>query len=115
VLDQTPKQLDGRALGAHDLIADHTRDHEVVTHPPERDPLVPCDQLLCQLKQVLVLTALAVELDDIQPVVAEKLLERSGVTLRISRKPGESKPLPCPSTLRISWYSHGDICSSMSS
>ena len=32
------------------------------------------------------------------------------------RKPGESKPLPWPRTGRI-WrvYSHGDICSSMSS
>ena len=31
----------------------------------------------------------------------------AGVTRRISRQPGESKPLPWPSTLRISWYSHG--------
>ena len=37
------------------------------------------------------------------------------MTRRTSRNPGESKPLPWPSTRRIVWYSHGDICSSMSS
>ena len=37
------------------------------------------------------------------------------VAAATARKPGESKPLPCPSTTRISWYSHGDICSSISS
>ena len=39
----------------------------------------------------------------------------SGSTRLTSVNPGESNPLPWPSTLRISWYSHGDICSSMSS
>src|SRR5262249_35317273 len=37
--------------------------------------------------------------------------KRPGETCRIPRKPGESKPEPCPSTRRTSWYSQGDMSS----
>jgi hypothetical protein len=42
--------------------------------------------------------------------VAERLRDAAQLA-----EPGESKPLPWPSTLRTSVYSHGDMCSSMSS
>ena len=46
LLDQPAEELDGCALRADHLVADHTGDYEVVPHPPQRDVLVPADQQL---------------------------------------------------------------------
>ena len=77
------------------------------------------DQQLGELVEVLELAPAAVELDDVQTRLAQAArgtpAPSGGETRRISRKPGESKPLPWPSTWRTAWYSHGDMCSSMSS
>jgi len=43
-----------------------------------------------------------------------RLLKAGSARRLTARKPGESKPLPWPSTLRTSWYSHGERCSSRS-
>ena len=119
VVDQAAEHLDGRALGADDGVADHAGDDLVVPDPPEVDPLVPFDQRLGELVELLVLATVDVDVGERTARPARGAHGRpapsGGVTRRISRQPGESKPLPWPSTLRISWYSHGDMCSSMSS
>ena len=119
MVDQPAEHLDGRPLRPHDRVADHARDDLVVADPPEVDPLVELGQRLGELVELLVLAAVDVDVDEREPgLLAERvecLPERGRDAGGSRRQPGESKPLPCPSTLRISWYSQGDMCSSMSS
>ncbi|OLE20081.1 MAG: hypothetical protein AUG49_26205 [Catenulispora sp. 13_1_20CM_3_70_7] len=44
-----------------------------------------------------------------------KAVARRCPASRIPRQPGDSKPEPLPSTVRISWKSHGDRCRSIRS
>jgi len=89
-----------------------------VPHAPERQPLVPVDQALRELIELLVLAPLDVEVDDAEASCSEqprKLLPERRRDPPDLPEAGESKPLPWPSFFRITWYSQGDICSSMSS
>src|SRR5262249_46914493 len=76
LLDQPAEQLDRGSLRAHDLVADDPCDDLVVAHPPERQALVPIDQGLGKLVEVLVLPALDVEIDERQTALAERARER---------------------------------------
>ena len=118
LVDQPAEHLDRRALRADDRPADDPLDDDEVAHAPDDDALVPLDQELGELVELLVLAAARVDLDERQARGlaggVEGGAERRGDLLD-ARKPGESKPLPWPSTLRTSWYSQGERCSSMSS
>ena len=64
VLDQVAEQLDRRPLRPDHLVADDARDDLVVAHPPDGHALVPLDQQLGQLVELLELAAALVQLDD---------------------------------------------------
>src|SRR5262249_19950291 len=76
LLDQPAEQLDRRALRADHLVADDSRDHLVMAHPPQRQALVPIDQGLGELVQVFVLATLDVEVENRQSALAQRARER---------------------------------------
>src|SRR6266567_6271817 len=76
VVDHLSQHLDGRALRADHLVADDARHHLVVANAPHRDPLVPFDQRLRELVQLLAVATLDVDLDDIQSGGAQRSVER---------------------------------------
>src|SRR3954452_17041374 len=76
VMDHLPEHLDRRPLRPDNLVADDPRDDLVVADAPHRDPLVPLDQRLGELVQILVLAAADVHLDDIEPRGCDGGLER---------------------------------------
>src|SRR3954470_18144651 len=76
VLDQAAEELDGRALRADDLVADHARDDLVVTEPPDGDALVPFDQPLRDLVQLLEVAPAYVQLDEGQSLLTTQRVER---------------------------------------
>ena len=85
---------------------------------PDPDALVPVGEQLGGLVELLELAPALVELDELEARLRDERGERAPaarVAAATARKPGESKPEPWPSTTRICWYSHGDICSSISS
>src|SRR5436305_850275 len=70
VLDQACEQLDRRALCPDHVLSDHAADHLHVAEPPDADLLVPVDQRLGKLVQILVLAALRVDLEQRQSSLA---------------------------------------------
>src|SRR5690242_21162517 len=76
VVDHLPEHLDRRPLGPDDLVADDPRDDLVVADPPHRDPLVPFDQRLGELVELLVLAPANVHLDHVETGVLDRALER---------------------------------------
>jgi hypothetical protein len=66
VVDHLAQHFDRRPLRADDLVTDDPRDHLVVTDAPHRDALVPFDECLRELVQLLVLAALHVDLDHVE-------------------------------------------------
>ena len=60
MVHEAAEHLDRRPLRADDRVADDARDDLVVADPPEVDPLVPLDQRLGELVELLVLAALDV-------------------------------------------------------
>src|SRR5689334_15023617 len=75
VVDHLPEHFDRRALRADDLIADDARNDLVVADAPHRHPLVPLDQRLGELVELLVLTSLHVHLDRVEACGRNRLLE----------------------------------------
>jgi len=75
VLDQPGEQLDGGALGADHVLSDHAADHLHVPEAPDADLLVPVDQGLGELVQILVLAAAGVDLEQRQPALAPQRVE----------------------------------------
>src|SRR5215831_6984263 len=75
VVDHLPEHFDGRPLRADDLVADHARDDLVMADAPHRHALVPLDQRLGQLVQLLVLASPDVELDEVEARRRHCLLE----------------------------------------
>jgi hypothetical protein len=69
------EQLDRSALGADHVLADHAADHLHVAEAPDADLLVPVDERLGQLVQVLVVAALRVDLEQRQPALAPQRVE----------------------------------------
>src|SRR5262249_46358994 len=76
VVDHLPEHLDRRPLRADDLVADHARNDLVVANAPHGHALVPLDQRLGELIELLVVASLDVELDEVQARHLDCLLER---------------------------------------
>src|SRR5881275_819099 len=76
VVDHLSEHLDRRPLRADHLIADDARDDLVVTDAPHRHALVPLDQRLGELVEILVLASLDVDLDEIEAGRRDRRLER---------------------------------------
>ena len=66
VVDQPAHHLDRRSLRADHVAADHPLDDVEVPDAPDDDALVPLDQLLGELVEVLVLASARVDLDQRQ-------------------------------------------------
>src|SRR5438874_5579707 len=75
VVDHLPEHLDRRALSTDDLVADDARHDLVVADAPHGHALVPFDQRLGQLVELLLFAALDVHLDHIEPGCAHCRLE----------------------------------------
>ena len=75
VLDQLAEELDRRPLRADDLVPDHARDHLVMARAPDRDPLVPLDEQLGELVELLELAPALIQLDDRQTLGSAQLVE----------------------------------------
>ena len=118
-LHEPAEHLDRRPLRADDAVADHPRDDAVVADPPLLAPLVELDQRLREAVERVVVAPLARRAPRARAPPrggARGTPARAAAAPRAApRQPGESNPLPCPSTLRISWYSQGESSSSMSS
>src|SRR6266508_1150621 len=76
VVDHLPEHFHRCALRAHDLVADDARDDFVVTNAPHRDALIPLDQRLGKLVELLVLPRPYVELDEIEAGLRDGGVER---------------------------------------
>src|SRR5436190_18956416 len=75
-MDHLAEHLDRCPLRATDLVADDARDHFVVADAPHGHALVPLDQRLGELVELLVLATLHVYLDNVETRGDDGLLER---------------------------------------
>ena len=111
VVDHLPEHLDGRPLRPDDLVADDPRDDLVVADAPHRDALVPLDQRLGELVELLVVASLHVHLDEVEA-------RRRRRPARTPRRAAASRGEPRGSRASRSrcrgrarggslWYSHG--------
>ena len=115
---ENPPARRGEYLSTHSGAADNPFGNLVVAHPPCRQALIEDGERLSDLVKVLKFSASNVHID--QEQVPAPRAGRGTTRLPpeqlpgIPLKPGESKPLPPASAFRRSWYSHGEMCSSMS-
>src|SRR5438093_4895953 len=76
VMDHLPEHLDRRPLRADDLVADDPRDDLVVADSPHRHALVPLDQRLGELVELLVLAPVHVDVGDREIESGQPVVER---------------------------------------
>ena len=74
-MDHLPQHLDRRPLCPHDLVADDAGDDLVVADPPHCDALVPLDERLGELVELLVVASLDIHLDEIETFLRHRSLE----------------------------------------